>query len=85
MTRFEGLTDEWILQQLREGAVTTRDLMLAYEREFRNGEEFSGFLITSFKERAYRKLRILEKYGRVERCGMAQLLYTQYMTWRIIE
>jgi len=85
MTRFDGLTDDWILQQLREGAITTRDLMLAYEREFRDGEEFSGFLLTSFKEKAYRRLRILERRGRVERCGKCQLLYTQYTAWRIIE
>ncbi len=85
MTRFDGLTDEWLLQKLREGAITTRDIMLAYEREFMDGKKFSGFLLTSFKERAYHRLRILERRGLVERCGKCQLLYTQYMTWRILE
>ena len=84
MTRFDGLTDDWVLQKLREGAITVRDLRLAYEREIAH-IELTPYLISCFKERAYRRLRKLEKDGRVERCGKCQLLYSQYMTWRIIE
>lgn len=84
MTRFDGLTDDWILQKLREGAVTTHDLQKAYEHDIA-GYPLTEWQISPFKERAYRRLRILEKRGHVERCGKCQLLYTRYMTWRIIE
>ena len=82
--RYEGMTDEWILQQLREGAITTGDLCKAYER-FLLGHPLKDYERSQFMAKASHALHRLEKYRFVERCGCCNVLSVRYQTWRVLE
>lgn len=82
--RYDGLTDEWIKQQLREGAITTGDLCSAYER-FILGHKLPDYERTLLKRKCCHMLHSLEKYKEVERCGCCMVLASRYQTWRVCE
>lgn len=83
LQRYDGITFDWLKQQLREGAVVTADIQKAYER-FILGRELTPAESTPFKQYVYAKLRKLEKRGEVERCGYVQILSVSYQSWRVI-
>lgn len=76
------ITDEWILDALHSGAVTSRDLTECYERSIDTKlGYYDGQLIRTWMNR---RLRVLQRRGLVDRVGICEICGMKYNAWTVI-
>ena len=76
------ITDDWILDAMRSGAVTSRDLTECYERSigiklgYNDGQHIRAWM--------NRRLHVLQGRGLVDTVGICEISGVKYNAWMVI-
>ena len=76
------ITDDWILDALHSGAVTSRDLTECYERSidtklgYNDGQRIRAWM--------NRRLHVLRGRGLVDSVGICEISGVKYNAWTVI-
>ena len=76
------ITDEWILDALHSGAVTSRDLTECYERSIGSKLAYAdGQHIRAWMNR---RLHVLQERGAVDIVGICEISGVRHLAWMVI-
>ena len=76
------ITDDWILDALHSGAVTSRDLTECYERSIGSKLAYAdGQHIRAWMNR---RLHVLQGRGLVDTVGICEISGVKYNAWMVI-
>ena len=76
-----GLSRDWIVAQLKDGAITTEDLLTAWNTCLEH--ELTWSQARAFKNKCNRLLMQLERMDRVERVGKAMQAHAYHTCWMV--
>lgn len=76
-----GLCDDWVLEQIRNGCVTTQDLLDVWNTYLDKPVSWAN--IQPFKSKCNKILNRLEKYGYVMKLGKVMQAHAMHTCWAV--